>query len=134
MGNSKRSSGKSGKCAKSTKPELSAADGRLLKAAERAIFAKNIKAVRQAQGISVSEMSRRLDADRGYLRDIEAGTVNVSIDRMASFAAVLGVQLHELLQPSITLGSKSTRDEDSQIITRLKDETPAKGRRRQKEK
>jgi transcriptional regulator with XRE-family HTH domain len=133
MGKLKRSIAKPDKPAKAAKPELSAVDGRLLKAPERAVFGRNVKAARQDQGISASEMARRLDADRGYLRDIEAGTVNISIDRMASFAAVLGVQLHELLQPIVTWDSKSTRSKDSQTITTLKDDTISERKRRRKD-
>lgn len=117
MGKSEHKARKPARSTKSTKAELSAADGRLLKAGERAVFGRNVKAIRQAQGISASEMARRLDTDRGYLRKIEAGTVNVSIDRMASFAAVLGLHLHELLQPFITWDSIGTRHEDLQTIT-----------------
>lgn len=113
--------------------ELSAVDGRLLKAPERSVFGENVRAGRNALGLSLTDMARLIEADRAYIGKVEHGKINVSIDRMSSIAALFGVHLHELLQPNFTLGYKDIRLEDSQTVTTLKDDTVAKGRRRRKE-
>lgn len=134
MGKLEQPAGKPKKRPKTTKPELSATDGRVLKAAERAVFGSNVRAARNAHGFSLTEMSRRIDADRAYIGKVEHGKINVSIDRMSSIAALFGVHLHELLQPNFTLGYKDIRSEDSQTVTSAQLKAPVKGRRRQKEK
>lgn len=106
MGERKRAAGKRRVGPRRRKEDLSALDGRLLKAPERLIFAANLKSQRLAHGWTISEMARRVDADRGYVSRVESGAINVSIDRMAAFAQLFRVPLHELLHPKIVMCDK----------------------------
>lgn len=79
--------------------ELSAINGRLLKAEERKIFAMNIKYARHCLGLTVHDLGRLMDTKGTYVALIERGENKTSIDRMATFAQALGHPLHDLLNP-----------------------------------
>ena len=53
-----------------------------------------LRAVRRAQGLSLSEVAERSGVDIGHLSRIERGQAGLSIDTLARLAKVLG--LHEL--------------------------------------
>jgi transcriptional regulator with XRE-family HTH domain len=113
--------------------ELSAVDGRLLKAPERSVFGDNVRAGRNALGLSLTDMAHLIEADRAYIGKVEHGKINVSIDRMSSIAALFNVHLHELLQPEFALSYKNIRSESSQTHPSKQLTAPAKGRRRSKD-
>ncbi|WP_083818735.1 helix-turn-helix domain-containing protein [Acidiphilium sp. PM] len=113
--------------------ELSAIDGRLLKAPERSVFGDNVRAGRNALGLSLTDMAHLIEADRAYIGKVEHGKINVSIDRMSSIAALFNVHLHELLQPEFALSYKNIRSESSQTHPSKQLTAPAKGRRRSKD-
>lgn len=95
--------------------ELSSVDGRIFKAAERRIFAANVRAARRALGWSKTELARRIDADGGYVFRVEEARLNISIDRMATFASALNQPLHQLLHPGFMSDSKNTNLSDLQL-------------------
>ena len=113
--------------------ELSAIDGRVLKAPERFVFGANVRAGRNALGLSLTQMANLIDADRAYIGKVEHGKINVSIDRMSSIAELFRVHLYELLQPEFALSYKNIRVEASQTHTANQLTAPAKGRRRSKD-
>lgn len=78
---------------------LSAADGVLLKAIERRVFGMNVAAARVARGWTVTELGDKLRTRSNYIRLVELGLVNISIDRMASFSKEFGFPLYEMLNP-----------------------------------
>lgn len=79
--------------------ELSAINGRLLKAHERKIFGMNIQHARNCLGLTVHDVGRLMDTYGPYVALVERGENNTSIDRMATFAQALGHPLPALLNP-----------------------------------
>jgi len=109
--------------------ELSAINGRLLKAPERIVFGMNIRHIRNSRGMNLAEVGRRIDANETYVGLVERGENNTSIDRLASFAKAFDVPLHDLLNPHMISDSKSETNRPQQSQIRDVPATPAKGRR-----
>ncbi len=63
----------------------------------REVFAYNLKKFRRLRGISQEELAYLADIDRTYVSALERRVYSVSIDVLASIAAALAVQPHELL-------------------------------------
>jgi transcriptional regulator with XRE-family HTH domain len=63
----------------------------------RLVFAKNLRRLRQAQGLSQEELAERAGLHRTYLSSVERGLRNISIDNMAQLARALHVPLVSLL-------------------------------------
>ena len=63
----------------------------------RVIFARNLKARRNAMGLSQEELAHRAQLDRTYISSIERCKYGVTIDVLASIAAQLEVKPAELL-------------------------------------
>ena len=66
----------------------------------REVFARNLRAVRQAKGLSQEELAHRADIDRTYISSLERSVYAASIDVVDRLATVLGVEAWELLKPS----------------------------------
>lgn len=108
--------------------ELSSINGRILKAAERKIFAMNIRHARHSLGLTVHDLGRLMDTKGTYVALVERGENNTSIDRMATFAKALGHPLHVLLNPRFVGDSNSDRVNPQRTPNVEKPEAPAKGR------
>lgn len=78
---------------------LSAINGVVLKAVERRVFGMNVTAARVARGWTLSQLGEEIQASTSYVRLVEVGLVNISIDRMASFSKIFGFPLYEMLNP-----------------------------------
>lgn len=78
----------------------------------REVFAQNLRALRQANGLSQEELAHEAGIDRTYISALERNVYNASIDVVDRLAQALGVEAAELLQrPSTgTEDSKSERD------------------------
>ncbi|MCO7728538.1 helix-turn-helix transcriptional regulator [Brucella intermedia] len=63
----------------------------------REIFAKNLKRLRLAKGLSQEELAHRADIDRTYISSLERCVYGVSIDVLGRLAEVLEVEPAELL-------------------------------------
>jgi transcriptional regulator with XRE-family HTH domain len=108
--------------------ELSAINGRLRKAAERKIFAMNVRYLRHNLGLTINDLGRLMDTSGTYVALVERGENNTSIDRMASFAQALKCPLHSLLNPRLVADSKIGDNNPQPLQTREIFETSAKGR------
>ncbi|AVA24432.1 MULTISPECIES: helix-turn-helix transcriptional regulator [unclassified Rhizobium] len=64
----------------------------------REVFARNLKAARQAKGLSQEELAFRAGIDRTYISSLERSVYNASIDVVDRLATVLGVEASELLK------------------------------------
>ena len=62
------------------------------------MFARNLRRSRRWLEISQEEMALRSRMSRSYVSGVELGG-NISVDNMARLAAVLGLPLHQLLDP-----------------------------------
>lgn len=63
----------------------------------REVFARNLKALRLAKGLSQEELAHLADIDRTYISSLERCVYNASIDVVERLASVLGVEASDLL-------------------------------------
>jgi transcriptional regulator with XRE-family HTH domain len=63
----------------------------------REVFARNLKALRLAKGLSQEELAHLADMDRTYISSLERCVYNASIDVVERLASVLGVAASDLL-------------------------------------
>ena len=79
----------------------------------REVFARNLRTLRQAKGLSQEELAHQAGLDRTYISALERNVYNASIDVVDRLAGVLGVDATELLKrPKAGLRrSKSGQDE-----------------------
>lgn len=89
---------------------FSAVNSTVLKAPERRVFGMNVNAARVARGWTLTELGEKILAKASYVRQVENGLVNISIDRMASFSKIFGYPLHEFMNPRFR--SRATFGED----------------------
>ena len=64
----------------------------------RLTFARNLKAARQASGLSQGQLSKLAGVSRYYISQIETGVANVTLDMVTILAGVFGLRPGELLQ------------------------------------
>lgn len=64
----------------------------------RRVFARKLRAARQAAGLSQEELADAAGLHRTYVGSVERAERNVSIDSMSRLAKALGRPLHELLR------------------------------------
>jgi transcriptional regulator with XRE-family HTH domain len=57
----------------------------------REVFARNLRTLRKARGLSQEEVAHRAGIDRTYISALERSVYNPSIDVVARLADVLGV-------------------------------------------
>jgi len=57
----------------------------------------NVRAIREAQGVTQTELAAKANISRGTLHRIENTALNVSLTTLASIADALGVKLEKLL-------------------------------------
>ncbi len=63
------------------------------------MFANNLRAARQAKGLSQEEVAHRAEIDRTYVSALERCVYAASIDVVDRLATVLGIEAWELLRP-----------------------------------
>jgi len=61
-------------------------------------FAKNMKKLREAEGMSQGDIHRTTKIDRAYISNLEAGKQNPTLETIAKIAQALGVSSSELLK------------------------------------
>ncbi|KGJ10082.1 XRE family transcriptional regulator [Paracoccus versutus] len=64
----------------------------------REIFAHNLRAARQARGLSQEELAHRADVDRTYISSLERRVYGASIDVVDRLASVLEMEASDLLK------------------------------------
>jgi transcriptional regulator with XRE-family HTH domain len=62
----------------------------------RQVFAANIKAAREARGLSQDELARLARLRHCRIDSVEAGTRNIDMANMARLADALGIELSDL--------------------------------------
>lgn len=63
-------------------------------------FARNLRKIRQSQGISQEKLADLCDLHRTYVSSVERGERNIAVDNMERLAIALGVDIKELLEPN----------------------------------
>ncbi|APX68976.1 MULTISPECIES: helix-turn-helix transcriptional regulator [unclassified Brucella] len=71
----------------------------------REVFAQNLKALRQARGLSQEELAHRADIDRTYVSSLERCIYSASIDVVDRLAIVLEVEAADLLKKRISVAA-----------------------------
>ena len=61
-------------------------------------FARNLRRLRHAKGLSQEALAYEADIDRTYISALERGVYSATIDMVAKLASVLDVEAAELLQ------------------------------------
>ena len=74
------------------------------------MFAQNLRALRQARGLSQEELAHQAGIDRTYISALERNVYNASIDVVDRLAKVLGVDAAELLKRPPTDPEESKPD------------------------
>lgn len=64
----------------------------------REAFARNLRLLRQAKGLSQEELAHRADVDRTYVSSLERSVYSPSIEVLDRLATVLGVEPADLLK------------------------------------
>lgn len=64
----------------------------------REVFARNLRQLRHAKGMSQEELAHLADLDRTYISSLERSVYSASIDVVDRIAVVLGVEADELLK------------------------------------
>ena len=65
----------------------------------REVFARNLRILRQARGLSQEELAHSAGIDRTYISSLERSIYNASIDVVDRVAVVLNVKAMQLLDP-----------------------------------
>ena len=65
----------------------------------REVFARNLRILRQARGLSQEELAHSAGIDRTYISSLERSIYNASIDVVDRLATVLEVKAMQLLDP-----------------------------------
>lgn len=63
----------------------------------REIFAKNLRTLRHAKGLSQEELAHRANIHRTYISSLERCQYGATIDMIDSLARILGVEAADLL-------------------------------------
>jgi transcriptional regulator with XRE-family HTH domain len=63
----------------------------------REVFARNLRRIRHAKGLSQEALAHKADMDWTYISSLERGMYNASIETAARLADVLGIEPEELL-------------------------------------
>ncbi|MEP9356763.1 helix-turn-helix transcriptional regulator [Xanthobacter sp. KR7-65] len=66
----------------------------------REVFARNLRALRQAKGLSQEELAHRAGIDRTYISSLERCVYSASIDVVDQIARALGISAANLLDKS----------------------------------
>lgn len=59
-------------------------------------FAKNMKSIREAKGMSQGDIHRATDIERAYISTLEAGKQNPTLETVEKIAKALGVKVGDL--------------------------------------
>jgi transcriptional regulator with XRE-family HTH domain len=89
------------------------------------VAGEEIRSVRLAQGLTQSEVARRLDASPAYVSAIEAGSENLTLGSLARIAAALD-RGFEVAFPAVK-DSTRTIDEDLAAIAAERGSSKADG-------
>jgi transcriptional regulator with XRE-family HTH domain len=80
----------------------------------REVFARNLRKIRQAQGLSQEELAHRAEIDRTYISALERSVYGATIDVVDRLGHVLGVEAADLLRVSLPKPpSRSVGDDTS---------------------
>lgn len=71
----------------------------------KTVFARNVKRLRTAAGLSQEELAARAGLHRTYISSVERGQRNISLENIYALASALGSDPRDLLAPDTDEGS-----------------------------
>ncbi|MBV8503288.1 MAG: helix-turn-helix transcriptional regulator [Paucibacter sp.] len=66
----------------------------------REVFARNLRRARRLKDMTQEALALDAGVQRGYLSRVEAGAVNISLDKADALSKAVGVQLRDLVDPT----------------------------------
>lgn len=69
----------------------------------KAIVGSKIRALREAQGISVRRFALMVGTGRSYVSEIERGNVNIGLELLCRIAEALGVPVGDLVDDDVAV-------------------------------
>lgn len=72
-------------------------------------FARLLKSERLARGISQEALAELAGLHRTYVGSVERGERNIAVDNMEALAKALNLDISDLLQAPVEVGSKSSK-------------------------
>ncbi len=70
----------------------------------KTVFARNVRRLRTAAGLSQEELAARAGLHRTYISSVERGQRNVSLENIGALASGLGSDPRDLLAPQFDEG------------------------------
>ena len=67
----------------------------------RKLFARNVRALRTARGMSQEDLAGAAQIDRSYVSLIENEHFSISVDQIEKIADALGVEIREMFDPEL---------------------------------
>jgi transcriptional regulator with XRE-family HTH domain len=64
----------------------------------RSLFARNVRALRAARGMSQEDLAGAAQIDRSYISLIENAHFSISLDQIEKIADAFGIQIYDLFQ------------------------------------
>lgn len=65
------------------------------------VIGENLQRILDREGVSQSELARKMNTQPGVINEICNGKRNVSVDRLDKIRAILGVDCYEFLMPTV---------------------------------
>ncbi len=79
----------------------------------RSVFARNVRASAEARGLSLNSLADFAGVSRAQMYNVLAGNSSPSIDWMSKVAAVLELEVWQLLVPEHRAGDFAQRRDDA---------------------
>jgi transcriptional regulator with XRE-family HTH domain len=88
---------------------------------EWAIVGERIRLAREARGMSVRELSRRVDVSASHVSQVERGLASFSVRALYTVVSELGISMDSLFEEAAGDGAEPPFPEDDAVVVRSKD-------------
>lgn len=88
---------------------------------EWATVGERIRLARESRGMSVRELSRRVDVSASHVSQVERGLASFSVRALYTVVSELGISMDSLFEEAAEAGSEPPFPEDDTVVARSKD-------------
>lgn len=88
---------------------------------EWAIVGERIRLAREARGMSVRELSRRVDVSAGHVSQVERGLASFSVRALYTIVSELGISMDSLFEDTAPDGDASAFPDDDAVVVQSRD-------------
>ncbi len=88
---------------------------------EWSIVGERIRLAREALGMSVRELSRRVDVSAGHVSQVERGLASFSVRALYTVVSELGISMDSLFEDSPADSDEPTFPDDDAVVARSRD-------------